>query len=110
MVLGAEVAERGKGGRSDEPAATEVIKLILGLGRPVLCEQVFEAGADGEAVAMAAIERERNRSASERHAFVVVRKCIAALGVQQGRTPGVANAAGHGAERALVVGVNESAG
>src|ERR1700694_5600424 len=94
MVVVAEAAERDQRGWGDEPAAAEVIVLILNLRRPVLGEHVFQTGADGVAVAMAAIERERDRGASERQGFVVIGIGIAALNVEQGRAPGITGRAG----------------
>src|SRR5205085_2311743 len=71
---------------------------------------VFQAGADGVAVAMVVVDRERDRNAAERHALVVVGEGIAALHIEQPRTPGVADAAGHRAEPALIVVIGEAAG
>src|ERR1019366_4388113 len=79
-------------------------------GRPVLGEHVFQAGADGIAVAMAVIEREADRETAKRQGLAVVGVGVAALDVQQSRTPGEADAARHRAERGPCVGVNESAG
>src|ERR1700722_15104155 len=92
VIVGAEVAEWSESGRSDKRTGTEIIELIFDLGRPVLGEHVFQTCADGVAVAMVAAERDRSRGAGERHGFVVVGVGIAALHVEQSRTPGVAEA------------------
>src|ERR1700722_11855886 len=110
MVVGAEAAERSESDRSGERAGTEIIVLIFDLGRPVLGEHVFEAGADGVTILMTAAEREGGRNASDRHGLVVVGVRITALHVEQGRTPSVADAAGHRTQSALVVGVGDIAG
>src|SRR6266481_8961680 len=107
MLLVAEGAERDKRDRGGEPAAVEVIKLVLDLGRPVLGEHVFQASADSEAIAMVAIEREADRNAGGRQGFAVVGVGITSLGVQQRRPPGVTDAPRYGGNRALVVGESE---
>src|SRR5258708_9484351 len=56
------------------------------------------------------VERERDRSTAESQCLLVVGIGVAAFCVQQRRTPGEAGAARHRAQRAPVVGVNESAG
>src|SRR5580698_2535615 len=106
LIVGAEAAERSERNRSGEAARAEVVVHVLDLGRPILGEHVFETGTDGVAVAVVAVEAERDRSAGETQRFVVVRISIAALHVEQGRTPSVADAAGDGTEAALVVRVN----
>src|SRR4051794_29817066 len=87
----------------------EIVVLVLGLGRPVRREHVFEAGADGVAVAVVAADDEAGRHAADGHLLVVVGIGVATLHVEQARTPGVADAAGDRAETALVVGVGDAA-
>ena len=53
-----EAAERHQRGRGQKAAVAEIVILVLGLGRPVRREHVFEAGADGVAVAVA-VDRAR---------------------------------------------------
>src|SRR6516165_9185230 len=110
MIVGREAAERHQRRRCDEVAVTEIVVLIFGDGRPVRSEHVFQAGADRVAVGAIAAGRKRDWNAAERHALAVVGKGIAALDVDKSRSPSVADAAGHRAESALVVGVGESAG
>src|SRR6185437_914837 len=87
-------------GRSaGEGGAAEIVILIFELGRPVLGQHVFEAGANRIAVLAVACRRERHPGAREGNAEVrAVAPGITALGVKQGRTLGVAEAAGHRAE------------
>src|SRR5260370_2880917 len=106
MLVVTGAAESREDGRRHEVGLAEVIVLILNLGRPVLREHVFQAGAEGVAIVMAAVERERLRYAAERQRLIIVGVGIAALDVEQSRTPGVADAAGHRAEATLVVGVD----
>src|ERR1700730_3746284 len=108
MLVVAGAAESRERERRQEVGLAEVVVLIFGLGRPVLGEHVFEAGTDGKAIVMAAVERESLRHAEQRQRLAVVGVRIAALGVEQSRTPGVAEAAGHRAEATLVVGVDKT--
>src|SRR4051794_34753833 len=110
VVVVAKAAERSQSSRANEPGAAEVIILILDLGGPARSEHVFQAGADGVAVTMTAIQCERDRRAGKAQAFAVIGKGITALGVQQSRTPIEANAASHRANGSLVVGVDKAAG
>ncbi len=52
VLVVAEVAERRQRARGHEVGVAEIVVLVLDLGRPVRGEHVFEAGADGVAVAM----------------------------------------------------------
>src|ERR1700731_4625995 len=110
MFVVAEAAERQESDRGNEPAAAEIIILIFDPGRPVPGEHVFQAGACGVAVAMAAIEGERDRKIAERQGLAVVGVGVASLDVKQRRTKGEADAARHRGEGAPGVGVDESAG
>src|SRR5262245_35771344 len=106
VLVIAEAAERRQRRRRHEPAVAEVVVLVLDLARPVLGEHVFETGADGVAVAMAAVEREELRDAAEDECLVVVGKGVTTLHVEQSRTPGVADAAGHRADAAAIIAVD----
>ena len=108
MLVVADAAERNEGRRADEAGVAEVVVLVFDLGRPVLREHVFEAGADGVAIVMAAVERVGLRHAAERHRLVVVGVGIAALHVEQSRTPSVADAAGDRTKATLVVGIDRA--
>src|SRR5262249_50781562 len=77
MVVGGEAAGRHERGGCGEPGIAEIVVLVLGLGRPVRREHVFDAGADGVAVAVVAIDDEADRRAAERHLLVVVRIGVA---------------------------------
>src|SRR6266567_3431376 len=80
---------------SREGCRSEIVILILGLGRPVRREHVFETGADGVAVLLVACGCERHRRAGDAHADrVIVAPGETALGVKQRRAPGIANPAG----------------
>src|ERR1700744_5118021 len=103
MVVGAEAAERNQRGRSREAGVAEIVVLIFQLARPVRGEHVFETGTDGVTVAVVAAEAESDRRAVGRDRLVVVGEGIAALYVEQARTPGVTEAARDGAEATLVV-------
>src|ERR1700722_5915329 len=73
LIVGAEAAERSKRDRSGEAARAEVVVHVLDLGRPILGEHVFETGTDGVAVAVVAVEAERDWNASAGpHRFAVV--------------------------------------
>src|SRR5260370_16906260 len=54
-----EAAERHQYSGRHEAGVAEIIVLILALGRPVLRDHVFHARADGLAVAMARLHRQR---------------------------------------------------
>src|SRR5690606_29170240 len=68
----------------------EVVVLVFDLARPVLGEQVFKTSTNGVAVTSA--------FATEAVGEASVSPGITALGVQQRRTPGVAEAAGDRAQ------------
>src|ERR1700688_4971879 len=72
MLVVAGAAESWERERRQEVGLAEVVVLIFGLGRPVLGEHVFEAGTDGKAIVMAAVERERLRHAEQRQRLAVV--------------------------------------
>src|SRR3954452_6612173 len=78
--------------------AAEVVILVLGLGRPVRREHVFEASANGIAVLAVAGGGEGLRDAGDIDAKTAIAPGITALGVKQRRSPGVADATGHRAE------------
>src|SRR6186713_542815 len=78
--------------------AAKVVVLVLGLGRPARREHVFEAGADGVAVLAVAGGCKALRHAGDVDAEAAVTPGVTALGVDQRRTPSVADAAGHGPE------------
>src|SRR5260370_31439901 len=110
MVVVVKRAERSQHSGGDEAAIAEVVVLIFGLGRPVLGEHVFDARADGVAVAMTVVEREGDRNAAKGYCLVVVGIGVAAFDVDQARAPGVADAAGDGSDRTLVIPVDKAAG
>src|SRR5215217_5424711 len=86
-----------------EGGVAEIVILVLGLGRPVRGEHVFETAANRIAVLVAAIGGEGRWHAGHRHPEIVaVAPGVTALGVEQRRTPGVAEPAG---DRAELVGV-----
>src|SRR5258706_12251927 len=88
-----------------EGGVAEIVILVFGLGRPVRREHVFEAGADGVAVLVGAIGGKRRGHAGDGDADIgIVAPGIAALGVEQCRTPGVADPAGHRAELVVLGG------
>src|SRR5450432_1514263 len=66
VLVVAEGAERHEGHRRHELAAAEIVILVFELGREVLGEHVFDAGADRETVGVAAVEREGDRHPAER--------------------------------------------
>src|SRR3954447_2128981 len=109
VLVDADGAEEHEGERGYEGAAAEIVILIFDLGGKVRREHVFHAGTDGVAVAAVAIEGKGQRNAAKGQALLVVRIGIAALGVDQRRTPGNTGAAGHRAKRATFVGVDEAA-
>src|SRR3954454_18943784 len=78
--------------------AAEVVVLVLGLGRPIRREHVFEASANGIAVLAVAGGGEGLRNAGNIDAEAAVTPGVTALGVKQRRSPGVADATGHRAE------------
>src|SRR3954470_5728908 len=78
--------------------AAEVVVLVLGLGRPVRREHIFEASADSVAVLAVPGRGEGLRHAGDIHAKTAIAPGITALGVKQRRSPGVADATGHRAE------------
>src|SRR3984893_10827893 len=61
VLVAVEAGADDGGGTARERGAAEIVVHVLDLGGPVLREHVLEAGADGEAVAMAAVGRERHR-------------------------------------------------
>src|SRR5215468_1775084 len=81
-----------------EGGVAEIIVLVLGLGRPVRREHVFEARANGVTVFPVAGRGEGGGRPACADAEVVVAPGVAALGIEQRRAPGVADAAGYRAE------------
>src|SRR5512138_3198951 len=69
VVAEAAAGDIGRAGR--EGRVAEIVILVLGLGRPVRGKHVFEAAADGVAVAMAAVGGESRRHAGHRDAEIV---------------------------------------
>src|SRR3954451_24877648 len=78
--------------------AAEVVILVLGLGRPIRREHVFEASADSVAVLAVPGRGEGLRHACDIHGKTAIAPGITALGVKQRRSPSVADATGHRAE------------
>src|SRR3569833_2539001 len=77
----AEAAAGDVGGPAREGGVAEIVILVLGLGRPVRGEHVFEAAADGVAVPVVAIGGEGRRHAGHRHTHsVAVAPGVTALG------------------------------
>src|SRR5260370_22337719 len=82
-------------GAAGEGGAAEVVILVFGLGGPVRREHVFETSADGVAVLARAVGGKCCGHAGDTDAdIVVVAPRVAALGVEQRRTPSVAEPAG----------------
>src|ERR1700688_3885462 len=82
-------------GATGEGGAAEIVVLVFGLGGPVRCKHVFEAGADGIAVRVISVGGKRRRRTGNGHAeIVVVAPGVTALGVEQRRAPSVAEPAG----------------
>src|SRR4051812_8629700 len=106
------VADNGRCRGNGHVRATEIIVLIFNLSRPIRREQVLKATAHRVADIVTA-RGECQWQAGERigHEHVVVlTECDAPLGVQQRRTPSVAETAGHRAEIAGAVRYREAAG
>src|SRR5260370_267763 len=96
-------------GAGPERGAAEIVILVFNLGRPVLREHVFEAGADGVAVAMITVRRESLRHAAAGYAEIVpIVPGITALGVEQCRAPGIAKPTGD-RSKLVAIGGDESA-
>src|SRR5215207_10396819 len=96
VLVVAETATGDIGRPRREGGVAEIVILVLGLGRPVRGEHVFETAADRIAVLVAAIGGEGRRHAGHRHPEIVaIPPGVTALGVEQRRTPGVAEPAGH---------------
>src|ERR1700753_3945951 len=99
VLVVAEARADDLGGTAGEGGAAKIVVLVLGLGRPVRGEHVFEAGADGPAVLLVAGRGEADRGAGHAHADIrIVTPSVAALGVKQARTPRVTETPGHRAE------------
>src|SRR4051812_37075617 len=97
VVPEAAAGDVGRGSR--EVGLAEIVILVLGLGRPVGREHVFETAADRIAVLVVAVGSEARRDAAHGDAnTVAVAPGVAALGVEQRRTPGVADPASHRSE------------
>src|SRR5438552_9191365 len=71
---------------------------------------IFDAAANGPAVLVVAVEREGDGNAGKGQRLAIVGIGVAALDVEQRRTGSVADAAGDGAEAALVVAVDVTGG
>src|SRR6266576_6517378 len=109
VVTESDADDRGGAGR--ECGVAEIVVLVFGLGRPVWREHVLEASAHGVAVAMIAVGRERLRHAADAYIEVVaILPSITALGVEQRRAPGVAEAAGDRSKLIAVGGHENAAG
>src|ERR1700761_5896795 len=99
VLVVAETRSDDLGWPAREGGVAEIVILVLDIGRPVRREHVFETGADRVAVTVVAVGGEVRRRASEADSDIrIVAPGIAALGVQQRRTPRVAEAAGHRTE------------
>src|SRR2546429_6601 len=96
--------------RCEEAAVAEIVVLIFGLRRPVRREHVFDAAANGPAILVVAVQREGDGNAGKGQRLAIVGIGVAALDVEQRRTGSVADAAGDGAEAALVVAVDVTGG
>src|SRR5262245_3591010 len=108
VLVVADAAEAHQLRRRDEAGIAEVVVLVLDLARPVRSEHVFETSPDRPTILMVAVEGEGLRNASEEQVLVVVGEGITALHVEQARTPGVADAAGHRSNAATIVVVDEA--
>src|SRR4029077_1122381 len=87
------------GGAGGESGVAEVVILVLSLGRPVRREHVFQTAADGIAVLLVAAGGEGGRQAGNGDADIVVAAPgVTAFGVEQRRTPSVAQPAGYRTE------------
>src|SRR6185312_7172935 len=71
VLVVAETAAGDIGRACREGGVAEIVILVLGLGRPVRGEHVFEAAADGVAVLVAAVGGEGRRHAGHRHPEIV---------------------------------------
>src|SRR5690348_14462377 len=99
------ILEAGPGDRSrtGETCAAEIVVLVLDLRRPVRVEHVFNTGAEGIAVAMVAVSRERHRRTTDADAVIgAIAPGVTALGVKQGRPQRIAEPTGR---RAKLIGV-----
>src|SRR3984893_7353140 len=98
LVVPETGADAGRG-PAGEGGAAEIVILVFGLGGPVRREHVFETGADGVAVLVGGIGGKRRRHAGDSDADIgIVAPGITALGVEQRRSPGVADPSGDRAE------------
>src|SRR5262249_17842752 len=108
MLVVAEALADNRGRTAGEGGVAEIVVLVFGLGRPVRCEHVFETGADGPAVLVIAVGGEGDRGTGDANPDIgVVQPGVTALGVQQSRTPSVADAAG---DRAELIGIGGDQG
>src|ERR1700676_5462079 len=111
MLVVPEVGADDRRRSAGERGAAEVVILVFGLGGPVRREHVFKTGADGVAVLASASGGKRGRYAGDGDAdIVVVAPGVAALGVEQRRTPGVAEPAGGRAKLVVIGGYQGAAG
>src|SRR3979411_3407093 len=95
MLVVAEAGPDDVGRPGGKGGVAEVVILVFGLGGPVRREHVFETGADGVAVLARAVGSKGCGYAGDTDAdIVVVAPGVAALGVEQCRTPSVADPAG----------------
>src|SRR5262245_4212323 len=72
----------------------EVEILILHLCRPIRREHVFETTTDG-VTGVAAIDQERRIKDGDHGQSAVITECDTTLGIEQSRSPRVAETAGH---------------
>src|SRR5258705_1244623 len=111
MLVVAEAGADDLGGSAGESGVAEVVVLVFGLGGPVRGEHVFETGADGITVLVGAIGGKGGRHAGDTDTdIVVVAPGIAALGVEQRRTPSVAEPAGDRAKLVVICGDKGASG
>src|SRR5436305_6957124 len=105
MLVIAKTSSHDGSGSTGEIGAAEIIVLVLSLGRPVRREHVFETATDGVAVIVVSIGCKPRWRSGNRHTDIrVVAPCVAALGVEQRRTPGVPEPAGDRAELVVMGG------
>src|SRR2546430_4799472 len=109
MLVVPETGADDLGGSTGEGGAAKIVILVLGLGGPVRREHVFQTGANSVAVLMTSIGAKGHRCAADADAdIVVVAPGVAALAVEQRRTPGVSEPAG-GRAKLVVVGGDQGA-
>src|ERR1700739_3223941 len=103
MLVFPEPGANNLGGATGEGGVAEIVIHVFAFDGPVRRKHVFETAADGVTVAMPAIDRKGHRYATNTGADTdAIAPGETALGVEQRRTPSVADPAGR---RAKLVGV-----